>query len=266
MFMFGVAVGNRDKFEAYAGESMVELQRVEPVVVHTLERQPSIAVAYNRLLELARSLPDLEGLVLLHEDVRLDRPAQALAQLRGAFADPEVGVVGVYGCSRPRTLGWHTQDNVRGQVRESRGMVSAQSRQGDVDVLDGLFLALSARTLGGLTFDESIPGWHGYDADICLQVRRAGFKARVLDLDLYHATKGGFGDRAAFVRTDWRWRTKWQGDEHAGVPARLWRKPLLPVVSSCAPLIAVALEARQRMAWGDRLRSLKGATGSHAES
>jgi hypothetical protein len=257
VFMFGVAVGNRRKFDAYAGPSLAELQRIEPVVVRTLEQQPSMAVAYNRFLELARAVPDLEGLVLMHEDVRLDRPAETLVELRRAFASPLVGVVGVYGCTRPRTLAWHTQDTVCGQVRESRGLVSAPTRQGDVDVLDGLFLAISARALDGLALDEGVPGWHGYDADLCLQIRRAGWTARVIELDVFHATKGGFGDRAAFVRTDWRWRTKWQGDPHVAVRARRWRAPLLPVVTACAPVIATALETRERAAWGDRVRGLR---------
>jgi len=42
---------------------------------------------------------------------------------------------------------------------------------------------------------------------------------------------------------------------NAGSP--IYRAPLLPVVTACAPVIATALETRERAAWGDRVRGLR---------
>ena len=84
------------------------------------------------------------------------------------------------------------------------------SGETDVDTVDGLFLALSPWALRNLVFDEeTYTGFHAYDADICMQARSAGRRVRVLQLDLFHHTKGGFGDKAQHRAADDAFRRKW---------------------------------------------------------
>ncbi len=122
--------------------------------------------------------PDIEGLVLLHEDVTIESAA-FIAAIRTELADPDVAVVGAIGALRPASLRWW-QGEGRGRVRDSTGLVDFGGGRHDVDVLDGLCLVLSPWAIQHLRFDESaFDGFHGYDSDICLQARAAGKRVRV---------------------------------------------------------------------------------------
>ncbi len=50
------------------------------------------------------------------------------------------------------------------------------ARTGEVDSIDGFVMVLSPWAVRELRFDESLGKIHGYDFDLCLQVRDAGTK------------------------------------------------------------------------------------------
>ncbi len=205
MLAYGVCIGSRERYEALAAPALRDLGGV----VIEADDQRSICSAYNAILDAVADEPDIEGLVLLHEDVTIESAA-FIAAIRTELADPDVAVVGAIGALRPASLRWW-QGEGRGRVRDSSGLVDFGGGRHDVDVLDGLCLVLSPWATRHLRFDESaFDGFHGYDSDICLQARAAGRRVRVTDLPITHHTHGGYGDAAAYARASAAFAAKWR--------------------------------------------------------
>jgi hypothetical protein len=162
----------------------------------------SIFRAYNLLLEQAASHDDLEALVLVHQDVEIVDP-QFCSKLRKTLSDPDVGVAGSVGALDARSMAWwegsvtwasfsHRYYEYGGGELPAFAMdtdrIPSQpyARQGEVETLDGVLLALSPWAVRALRFDESLGRFHGYDLDLCLQVRAAGRKVMTADLKIVH--------------------------------------------------------------------------------
>lgn len=124
-----------------------------------IDDAPSIAAAYNQ--GQARAKHRIRCYV--HHDVAfLDLPrlrTELVAAVDGA------GMVGLIG-SRTPALPWWDGD-VLGSVFDSRIGLLDFGPGGPCAVLDGLLLA----TVHDVAWDETIPGWHGYDYDACMQLR-----------------------------------------------------------------------------------------------
>ncbi len=205
MLAYGVCIGSRERYEALAAPALRDLGGV----VIEADDQRSICSAYNAILDAVADEPDIEGLVLLHEDVTIESAA-FIAAIRTELADPDVAVIGAIGALRPASLRWW-QGEGRGRVRDSSGLVDFGGGCQDVDVLDGLCLVLSPWAIRHLRFDESaFDGFHGYDSDICLQARAAGRRVRVTELPVTHHTHGGYGDAAAYARASAAFAAKWR--------------------------------------------------------
>jgi hypothetical protein len=205
MLAYGVCIGSRERYETLAAPALRDLGGV----VVEADDQRSICAAYNAILEAVSDEPDIEGLVLLHEDVTIESAA-FIAAIRAELADPDVAVVGAIGALRPASLRWW-QGEGRGRVRDSTGPVDFGGGRHDVDVLDGLCLVLSPWAIAHLRFDESaFDGFHGYDSDICLQARAAGRRVRVTELPITHHTHGGYGDAVAYARASAAFAAKWR--------------------------------------------------------
>ena len=209
MIAFAACVGSADKFRHYALPG-IRLAAEPDSLVAEAATDRSIFAAYNEVLDAVGGRDDLEALVLLHEDTEIVDPGLG-AKLRHRLSDPGVAVVGPIGARAVTSLRWWEGEG-RGRVRETRGLVDFGGGVHDVDVLDGLMLVLSPWAVRTLRFDEErFSGFHGYDADICLQARAAGRRVVVDELAVVHHTKGGYGDEAAFRRADELWRAKWLG-------------------------------------------------------
>jgi GT2 family glycosyltransferase len=160
------------------------------------------------MLADAAERDDLEALVLLHEDTEIVDPAFC-ARVREALADPRVGVAGAVGANEVRSLSWWEGPRF-GRVVEPRWRLDYGGGRHDVQAVDGLLLVLSPWTVRNLRFDETAyAGFHGYDVDLCFQIRAAGRRVIVDELDVVHHTRGGFGDKDAFLAADRVWRRKW---------------------------------------------------------
>ena len=223
MFVFGCPIGSEEKFARYAGPSIDAVREPDSLVVE-LRDQSSIFEAYNQVLELATEEPQLEGVVLLHEDLEIDDSA-FLEKLRQTFADPEVWIAGAIGGHGVNAPTWWGCDGWVGQVlwdpaplsrrprRRSRMQPIAAKgtpRSADVDMLDGLLLVLSAEAARALRFDESLgPGFHQYDSDICLQARARAKRVRVEPLDVIHHTFSNLADPQSYARAHARMAHKW---------------------------------------------------------
>ncbi|MHB8246573.1 MAG: glycosyltransferase [Acidimicrobiales bacterium] len=187
----------------YAGPSLDRL--AIPVITRRGAR--SICAAYNEIVEEALA-DGADAICLIHDDVEIC-DERLVSKLGIIFADSSVGLVGVVGATGVTSIAWWQGDK-RGRVAETRGLLDWGDGLHDVDAVDGLFLAAPKHVLQTVQFDEQrYAGFHGYDADFAFGVRAAGYRVIVVDLDVFHHTKGGFGDEVAYWRADIRWRQKW---------------------------------------------------------
>lgn len=164
---------------------------------------PSIAAAYND----GQSRAKYPIRCYIHHDVQvLDLPGLRSALL--ATVDESVGMVGVVG-SRTPNLPWWDGDPLGG-VFDQRIGAQDFGPGGECAVLDGLLLA----TVHDVEWDESIPGWHGYDFDACAQMTAQGLPNWCLDDGVRmvrHNTTGAFSpdqldgwdDALARLRKKW---------------------------------------------------------------
>lgn len=206
MIAYAVCVADPAKFAACAAPGLARAMRPGDELAELTADRGSLAAAYDEALEHFAPRPDLEALVLLHEDLEL-LTADAGDRIRAALAPPGVAVAGPVGSRGATGLAWW-EGEIAGRVAETRGVVEGPLEPPDVDVLDGLLLALAPHAVRDLRFGDA-PGFHGYDAEICCRARAAGDRVVVCDLPAFHHTKGGFGDAAAFAAADARFRSRW---------------------------------------------------------
>jgi len=215
---FVTAIGSEERYQRFARKG-VDLTKAPEDVVLELRDASSLASAYNQALDELAAQAGLEAAIILHDDTEIcDEGFRD--KIRAWVAEPQTSIVGALGARRVSSIAWWLGDGV-GRLRETRGTIDFGEREGDVDAVDGLLLALCTDAVRKLRFDERVaPGFHGYDVDVCFTARRHGGRVVVREMDIVHHTKGGFGDRLGFVRTDLRWRAKWKPRESPAARAR----------------------------------------------
>lgn len=218
MIAYGICIGSEEKFQRFARPGLALCASPGAPIAESRDNK-SIFTAYNEILDVFGSQPELEALVLMHEDVELRDPSFE-SNVRALLRDGDVAVAGAIGAVGVRKLAWW-EGQGRGRCLESRGLIDFGGGVHAVDAVDGLLLVLSAWAVRNLRFDELLfHGFHGYDLDICFQARSAGRKVVTADFELMHHTKGGFGDEAAYQRADAVFQRKWfAGDALPQQPA-----------------------------------------------
>ncbi len=207
MFAIVICIGSETTYAKAAKPGVLRFGEPDSVVIE-LRDQTSLHLAYNRALEALRGLTDIEGAVFIHEDLEIRDP-NVFTKLRRLFSDNSVAVVGAIGAVGVTSLSWWLGQR-RGLMKEPRFELDFRHEEPEVDSLDGCFLALSPWSISNLKFDsDTFSGFHGYDADICFSARSLGKKVLWEELDLFHHTKGGFGDRDEFIKNDEAFREKW---------------------------------------------------------
>lgn len=204
---YGVCVGPSDKFEQFAKPGIEKVDPGAPLLVRYAQR--SIFEAYNSMIDEAVAL-GVSGLVLIHDDVEL-RDLQLPDKLTALFADPTVGLVGTIGASGVKSMDWWLYDT-HGWLAETEVVIDFGRGTFDVDVVDGVLIAMSPTAMRQLRFDvRSFTGFHGYDCDIGMQARSAGLRVVVAELDVFHDSYPlKITDRSAWHRADRTWRRKWR--------------------------------------------------------
>ena len=175
---FVVAVNNREVFEHnFLASPCLRLSGDNQILVQ--ENFNSAAKAYNDAID--RAANDL--IVFCHQDIVL--PEGWLSELNRAFddlevTDPQWGVLGSYGKTQDGR-GW-------GYVYSSGRDVIGEPLQQPVPVqtLDEIVLVL--RKSSGLRFDDSLPHFHFYGADICLRAARSGMRSYAVSTFCIHNT------------------------------------------------------------------------------
>lgn len=246
VFVIGVCVGPSDRFERICRPSLREW--APDALLVPLRNQPSIFAAYNAVLDVASEVADLDGVLLIHDDVQF--VGDVLGALRRTLAQRDVGLVGtVGGTGRCFGMSWFSREIWRGDLPEERLATHGGEKCGDVDVIDGFLMALSAEVAHQLRYDLSdCKGFHRYDAELSSMVSSLGRRIVVHPLPALHVNEGGvFGSRSsytAWARSNLKWRLKWHPIGPVARAVTRVRIRLMPV------------ELRLRPAGRRRLRTL----------
>jgi hypothetical protein len=200
----------------------------------------SVFESYNHLLEQAASLPDLEAVVLLHQDTEIVE-ADFCEKVREALKDPRVGVVGCVGAIGVRSIAWwegsvtlasfihRYQEHGGGDLPAfswSWAEAPPYARVGEVDTLDGFLLAIAPDVARSIRFDSSLGRLHGYDLDFCLQVREGGKRVMTADFRaIHHHSLELVSDPEGWVEAHMRIAEKWEGRiDGIGAGAGTWKQ------------------------------------------
>ncbi len=189
---FGCSIIAPDVYERHAKRGFERAAEPDsPIFAYAASG--SVARSYNLLFEAASKLPELQALVLVHEDAEIVDPAFC-PKLRQLLSDPGVGVVGCVGARQVSDLAWWDGQATRSSMSYHYDELGGGELRwppdtappGEVDALYGVMLAFSPWVVRNLRFDESIGMLHGYDVDICRKARRAGLKVVAAELEVAH--------------------------------------------------------------------------------
>ena len=134
------------------------LQDEDELIV--IEGANSIAKGYNSGIDMAKN----KIKCFIHHDLIVTNPILLRMNLI-AYCIEDIGIVGIVGSQTDATPWWEGQ--CVGSVVDSRnGILYFSDGKQFCLHLDGLMLA----TWHDVRFDESIPGFHLYDQDICKQM------------------------------------------------------------------------------------------------
>ena len=223
MIAYGTCIGSDERFARFAEPGILRAAGPDPVVLKRWE-QKSLFAGYNSILDEARELPDLEALVLLHDDTEL-QDAGFETKVRELFSDPSIGLAGAIGASHVTSLAWwkgerHGRASWNGPPGEGPRVDDFGAETVDVDCVDGFLLVLSPWVVGNLRFDDrTFHGFNGYGVDLGFSVRRSGKRVVVSDFPLHHHDRPR--NPLDLRRANVRWRAKWGFDSKLMVPARL---------------------------------------------
>ena len=138
------------------------LQDEDELIV--IEGAKSIAEGYNNGIDKAKN----KIKCFIHHDLIVTNPVLLRMNLL-AYCIEDIGIVGIVGSQTEAAPWWEGQ--CVGSVVDSRnGILHFTDGKQFCLHLDGLMLA----TCQDVRFDESIPGFHFYDQDICRQMAEKG--------------------------------------------------------------------------------------------
>lgn len=228
MIAFATVVGDPEKYATYAQHSLSLFAEPESVIV-TIDDQQSMFAAYNEVLDAIGEMENIEALVLLHEDVTFRNP-KLCDRIREALSQhPDVAVFGVVGATETTGIGWW-DGKIFGRVQETRATVAGERGFNEVEIVDGLCMILSPWAIKNLRYnpDAYQPCFHGYDAELCFLARAHGKKVATIDLDVFHYTKGGYGNEPLWRQINQTFVRRWLTSAAEHLPAE-WLQP----TSSC---------------------------------
>jgi hypothetical protein len=207
--------------------------------IHPLTSIGSIFRSYNALLDEFAPREDLEALVLVHQDAEI--VDSGFCQIvRKALEDPQVGLVGCVGAVGVRSIAWWeasvTCASFINRYEEHGGgdlpsfswdwsEAPGYARIGEVETLDGFVLVISPWVVRNVRFDESLGEFHGYDLDLCLQVRAAGRKVITADFRaIHHRQLEMVPDPEQWVDAHMKVADKWDGEMGIGIGPGTWQE------------------------------------------
>lgn len=210
-FRYGACVGSWDRVARWLGPATAGCEFIG------LSGQPSLAVAYNRILD--HYAADHDGpVVLLHDDLEITDPAFEAKAFAVLADQPDVAIVGVAGGVSEESLAWWDGPKI-GHQRTDAAMLDFGQREGAVAVLEGSLLVFSPWAVRNLRYDIRYQGFHSAD-EVSLTARQAGMRLYVADIDTHHHTPMGF-------RTPSGWAAWQAGDALYREKLANWRQMTL---------------------------------------
>ncbi len=215
MIVFGTAISDREVYERIALPSIRRVREPDsPVLVR--EGYDSIQRPYNEMMDEAAGHPELEALILLHQDLELT-DGSLLSRVRPLLKDPRTGLIGLLGACKVRLHCWTATENLFGtsvapgvEIRHSVGSHEVQG-------VDGAMLVMAPWVVRSIRFGEALAErFHGYDVDFSLRVRAAGGRVICNDVPYIHHMSRLWEDDREAIRD-------------AGIAlARMWDPALRP--------------------------------------
>jgi hypothetical protein len=151
----------------------------------------------SRGLNAALEMQLGDWVVFVHQDVRfppnwIDRFTEQVSGLAESVA-----VVGVAGATREGAF--------RGHLVDPNGHCHWPPASAEVLTLDECLLAV--RGVGAPRFDEAVPGFHCYGAELCLRMAAEGRSVRTVDAPVLHLSTGrvdaAFETAARYLLEKW---------------------------------------------------------------
>ena len=189
----------------------------------------SAAQAYNSGKEASAS----DVIIFAHQDVYFPQCwFESLARSITAISaqDPDWGVLGVFGISLSGAEAGHLYST---GLRRVLGCPF----EGPIKVSTLDEVVLVVRRSSGLQFDEKLPGFHLYGADICLEAQLKGLKCYVISAFCVHNSNGLDQLPPAYSRAYFYLRDKWRNQ----LPIRT---PCMAITRWGLPLFRHNLESR----------------------
>lgn len=181
----------------------------------------SIAKKYNRGIEQAlKEYPNEQIFCLRHDDTEFRQRHDIINyKLTELFKDKKIGIAGVIGCLAlwEQMIWWYDRalngvgrivqgyrdiigkdnngKNIYDKTWKEKLMIENVMITDSLATLDGCCLFFPRRSFeAGLRFDETLPDYHYYDVDICLQCLSRGWKVGLTDALIYHKSMGEMPD------------------------------------------------------------------------
>ncbi len=260
MIAFASAITKPDVYDRVARVGIDRVREPDSTVIE-MPATGTVFETYNAILERVAALEDLEALVLVHQDTEIVTPAFC-DRVREALTDPGVGVVGCVGAVDVRSIAWwegsvtcasfvHRHEDAGGGDLPGFSwdweVAPPYARLGEVDTVDGFLLVLSPWTVGAVRFDESLGRLHGYDVDLCLQVRSAGRKVVTADFKAIHVHPlRPIDDLPSWIEAHIRLAEKWDGRIPGfGTAAGTWKQRALRAEAETDATRALDVSARR---------------------
>lgn len=172
----------------------------EIIVVDNSNNEYSIFSAYNKGLSDSK----YPYVCFVHEDV-LFKTDNWGVNLINHLLNEKAGIIGVAGGKMMTkipapswSIGWKNVHIIQHRKRMRKPLTvyikEPRNFSGNCQsalLLDGVFLAMRHELFNQIKFDETLPGFHGYDIDICTQSVLAGYDNYVVyDILIEHFSEG----------------------------------------------------------------------------
>jgi hypothetical protein len=229
MIAFGCPITDHAQYEAFAEPGIRRVAEPDSEILALGSAglgDASIFRNYNLLIEEAAKLENLEALVLVHQDAEIVDP-EFMTKVRRALQHDEIGILGCAGAIGVRNIAWWdgsvTLASFSHRYTEYGGgeivgstfdweKAPPEARTGEVDVIDGFMMVLPPWFVENIRFDESLGQLHGYDFDVCQQVREAGKKVWTEHIRvIHHHSLELIGDVDGWIAAHMRVAEKWDG-------------------------------------------------------
>ena len=194
--------GDEETFKKYIGSSLENFENQTYDIYDVEDKVETIFHKYNLAIQkmVDEKLDDEDIVIFVHNDVRIvDELFQIKVEtvfknnkevgLLGVVGTKKLAEIGMWWCSMPIDLKGHCiQENDGKEVHLIKGTVAYSE---NMIAVDGLILMIRGKLFNeGLRFDESFPGFHFYDIDLCLQVLERKYKVAVADILVLHRSVG----------------------------------------------------------------------------